>query len=461
VRRVLVGIVASLILASPASAAFTAPELFVRLQKAGIEHQPVSDWVPLASAPGFDYIGGFQIGYRLQPTGVNGNFQTAAITILGVPDGQPTQPLNTPPYCVGRNGTAGEITPIGSEIQYEGNGSYTISVSVGGDPPGAGCMTVGSATSSGSFTVDAHTTGELVGRPFAFRAKALPGKPFVGLRAPDPPGGYGDNSCAIDATINPDGSVAGRRVVPADPEPPRQTVTTFPVRRQGPREVQGPPAAHEAGVLRGDRRIRRDAFRAREHRPDPDAAERKQARDPVRQGAQLPALLNGAARVSRSGRLRLAVVGAGARVEVASRCRTPPTRRLDLKRKSASLCVPTCGRPAGLARLEVDLLEGGDLRDPALGYEAGVLGVLVVGVVGCAVRELHRQAVDELVLRADLAQDLEGLDARHHFGQAGGSGEEVGLLVGAGRVDERERDRVANPAGSQGSHGAQAIRGLR
>ena len=182
----------------------------------------------LSAAPTFNYIGGFQIGYRLQPTGVNGNFQTAALSFLGVPDGQPTQPTNTPPYCVGKNGTAGDITPVGSEIQYEGNGSYAISVSVGGDPVGSGCMGAAGATSSGSFTVDANVAPQLVGAPFAFRAKPLPGNAFVGIRAADPPGGFADSRCAIDARIAPDGSVAGRVVLPTDPEPPVQAIGTFP-----------------------------------------------------------------------------------------------------------------------------------------------------------------------------------------------------------------------------------------
>lgn len=226
-RAVLLGVLASLLLAAPASAGFTPPELFVRAQLGGSEHQPAGDWIALSAAPTLNYIGGFQIGYRLQQTGVNGNFQTAALTFLGVPDGQPTQPTNIPPYCVGKNGTAGDITPVGSEIQYEGNGSYTISVSVGPDPTGSGCMGAAGATSSGSFTADTHVAPQLVGAPFAFRAKPLPGEPFVGIRAADPPGGFADSRCAIDATIAADGSVAGRLVVPADPEPPVHTIGTF------------------------------------------------------------------------------------------------------------------------------------------------------------------------------------------------------------------------------------------
>jgi hypothetical protein len=98
---VLLGIVASLLLASPASAAFTPPELFIRLMKEG---QPASDWMPLSSPPVLNWLGGYQIGFRLQPTGVGsgpGNFQTIALTYTGVPDGSPSQPLTVPPYCTG------------------------------------------------------------------------------------------------------------------------------------------------------------------------------------------------------------------------------------------------------------------------------------------------------------------------------------------------------------------------
>jgi hypothetical protein len=231
VRALFVAVLASLALATPASAAFTPPELFVRLQRGDITHQPASDWIPLASAPVFNYIGGYQIGYRLQATGVGsgpGNFQTVALTMTGVPDSQPTQPSNTPPYCVGRNGTPGTITEVGSEIQFEGNGTYSISVSVGPDPAGTGCFGASGATSTGSFAVDTHVAPQLIGQPFAFRAKPLPGDPFEGIRADDPPGGFADNVCALDATVQGDGSVTGRTILPEDSEPPRQRVGTFP-----------------------------------------------------------------------------------------------------------------------------------------------------------------------------------------------------------------------------------------
>jgi hypothetical protein len=229
-RIVLLGILASLLLAAPARAAFTPPELFIRLMSEG---QPASDWMPLASPPVFNWIGGYQIGFRLQPSGVGsgpGNFQTVALTYTGVPDGSPTQPLTVSPYCIGRNGTAGEIQSVVEiPIQYEGNGTYSIAVTLGPGPAQTGCMGADGRTTNASFGVDTHVAPQLVGQPFAFRAKPLPGDPFVGIRADDPPGGFADSVCALDATVQPDGSVTGRKIVPdEDFEPPRQTIRTFP-----------------------------------------------------------------------------------------------------------------------------------------------------------------------------------------------------------------------------------------
>ena len=224
----LLGIVASLLLAAPARADFTPPELFIRQMSMG---RPASDWMPLSSPPVLNWIGGYQIGYRLQRSGIGsgpGNFQTVALMFTGVPDGQPTQPLLMPPYCVGRNGDAGTIVSVDEiPIQFEGIGTYSVSVSVGGDPPGTGC--VGGPTTAGSFVVDTHVAPQLVGQPFAFQIDPPRGNPFVGIRADDPPGGFADNSCALDPTVNPDGSLSGRRMAPdAEFEPPRKTVRTFP-----------------------------------------------------------------------------------------------------------------------------------------------------------------------------------------------------------------------------------------
>jgi hypothetical protein len=226
---VLLGILASLLLATPASA-FDTPVLYLRLMKEG---QPASDWMPLTSAPVLNWIGGYQVGFALQPTGVGpgpANFQTVALTYTGVPDGSPSQPLTVPPYCIGRNGAEGEIQPVVEiPIQYEGNGTYSFTVTLGPGPTQTGCFGMDGKTASASFGVDVHVTPQLIGQPFAFRAKPLPGDPFEGIRAADPPGGFADNVCALDATVQADGSVTGRTIAPEEGlEPPRQQVSKFP-----------------------------------------------------------------------------------------------------------------------------------------------------------------------------------------------------------------------------------------
>jgi hypothetical protein len=85
------GVVMSVALTASASA-FTPPELFVRMQTWNT-HEAAGDWIPLASAPAVNYLGGYQVGYKLQDSGVANDFQRVALTITGAPDGQPTQPL--------------------------------------------------------------------------------------------------------------------------------------------------------------------------------------------------------------------------------------------------------------------------------------------------------------------------------------------------------------------------------
>ena len=93
VLAVAAGILASLTGAAPA-AAFEPPELFVRMQPWDT-HEPVGDWMPLASAPSLAYVGGYEIGYRLQASGEPNQLQRVALRIAGVPDGQRRSPATT------------------------------------------------------------------------------------------------------------------------------------------------------------------------------------------------------------------------------------------------------------------------------------------------------------------------------------------------------------------------------
>lgn len=214
-RTALLGLLASLLWAAPAGA-FTPPELYVRLAHANsTDHTPASDWMPLSAAPRLNWLGGYEIGYAFEDAPGPDHVQRAALQVTGVPDGQPTQPRNTP-YCSGGPGTVGAIVPVGVAIQFEGSGTYTVSVSVG--PPSGGpndCMAgPATATSTGSFTVDVPVAPAVVGRPLIFRAKPLAGTSFVGVRTPATPGGDPETRCARDATIKPDGSVTGPLVAP-------------------------------------------------------------------------------------------------------------------------------------------------------------------------------------------------------------------------------------------------------
>ena len=207
VLRTIAATALALGLAAPPAAAFTEPEIFVRPQSTQ-DHIAAGDWVPLASAPRVDFLGGWQIGYRLQPSGDQYERQSAAITFVSVPDGQPTQPRNDPPYCVGRAGTAGDIVEIGSEVQFEGNGVYSVRVSVGPFSGGSTDCLNGPST-TGTFSVDVHVDPSRVGTPLLYQTKAPPTRERSGVHAPPPPGGQSEVACARGAAVHPDGSVTG------------------------------------------------------------------------------------------------------------------------------------------------------------------------------------------------------------------------------------------------------------
>jgi hypothetical protein len=191
-----------LALAAPASA-FTPPELYVRMQPVH-DTEPASDWIPLASAPALDYLGGYQIGYKVQDSGEPFNRQDLLMQVTGAPDGSPTQPDNAGATCDTTGGTTGEIVTAGFPVQFEGDGTYTVKVSIGpvtGDDDD--CVASGQST-TGSFSVPTMVTPVLVGQPFSFRAKPLAGNPFVGVQAPDPPGGFGELRCTLGKLTAPD-----------------------------------------------------------------------------------------------------------------------------------------------------------------------------------------------------------------------------------------------------------------
>ena len=145
-----------------------------------------------------DYIGGFQIGYRLQRTGVNGNFQTAALSMNGGSRrAAHTAPSNSPPYCVGKNGTGGrdhagwERDPVrgGRDLLVLGVDSRRHDrhrLRGRGWRPRATDRSPSTSTWRRSWPATRSRSAR----------NRYPGDPFVGIRAADPPGGYGDRRCA-------------------------------------------------------------------------------------------------------------------------------------------------------------------------------------------------------------------------------------------------------------------------
>jgi hypothetical protein len=219
-RLVLLAVLAgTLVSAPPAAAALSAPELFVRQQRWDT-HEDTGPWLPLASAPAFNYLGGYEIGYKSQDSGEMYNRQTVALTIAGVPDGAPSQPYNAQPYCVVKADDApGTIVPAGPELQFEGDGAYTVKVAIGtGSQDRDGCLAGPSTT--GSFSVDVHVAPQVLGEPVLFRAQPLDGNPFVGVRADAPPGGQAEVQCSLGAQVVPAADEPGPQLEERDfPQP--------------------------------------------------------------------------------------------------------------------------------------------------------------------------------------------------------------------------------------------------
>src|SRR6267142_4438142 len=123
------------------------------------------------------------------------------------------------------------------------------------------------------------------------------------------------------------------------------------------------------------------------------------------------------------------------------------SRTATARRRSVTRC---CARPlpGGVRRSRtaevvrvVDLEKVRHLDEPPLIDEAHVLGMLVVAVVGRLVGELHRDPVAIGVLGADLAHELERLDAGKRR-QTRGRLEKAARFVRPLGVDEPERNRV-------------------
>ena len=133
-------------------------------------HEPVGDWIPLASAPALDYLGGYQIGYRLQASGEPNELQRVALTVAGVPDGQPSQPYNAPPYCVTRAGAVGSIVAAGAGAAVRGRPGPTRSRCRSGRARAARTAAGRARRAPGRSRPARRVAPVLSGSPLSFRA---------------------------------------------------------------------------------------------------------------------------------------------------------------------------------------------------------------------------------------------------------------------------------------------------
>src|SRR5688572_2960584 len=101
--RTAAGVIAlALLVTAPPASAFEPPELFVRT--AAVDEGPAPGaWIPLASAPRVDFMSGWEIGYRIQPSGQPGELHSSALDVTGVPGGEQSPYHRNPPECVDRN----------------------------------------------------------------------------------------------------------------------------------------------------------------------------------------------------------------------------------------------------------------------------------------------------------------------------------------------------------------------
>ena len=192
-------------------------------------HEPVGDWIPLASAPALEYLGGYQIGYRLQASGEPNQLQRVALTVAGVPDGQPSQPHNAEPYCVTRIGTPRRRSwrrgpSCSSRATAPTRSRCRSAPSAGG---ASGCL-AGPSTTAG-FTVVARAAPALSGSPLSFRARRPRRAVRRRARAPTRPAGRPTSAARSTRRVQPDGSVdrarssSRRATATTPPEPVRRT----------------------------------------------------------------------------------------------------------------------------------------------------------------------------------------------------------------------------------------------
>lgn len=195
----------AVLIAAPVASAYTAPEVF--LQEADASNQPVGGWIPLAGAS-MRSVNRYEIGVRIQDAAG----QRVLVQVNSVPGGAaPSQP-DIYSLCFVASGSVGAIVDTQEDVRYQGDGAYSLTVTLA--PPTGdashGC-TAGPST-SGTFTASAPTGIQFVGHLVTSDPNLR--DPFGGI-AVEPAFGAGGTEiiCARDPRPLPDGTLTGSLVI--------------------------------------------------------------------------------------------------------------------------------------------------------------------------------------------------------------------------------------------------------
>jgi hypothetical protein len=192
--------------------AYSPPEM--RLRELDVSDQQVGPWRPLPGAE-LASANGYQLGVVLEQSG-----QHVLVELTELPAGASAEDQrNVYHLCFEQTGTPGEVVDLDQRIRYAGDGSYGVRMTVSdAQDASTGCTTANPASATGTFTVSTHTAVRRIGpRPLVLNPFGGPRK-FSGWAIDRPElGGFPELTCATNAVVQPDGSLAGtvERTFPA------------------------------------------------------------------------------------------------------------------------------------------------------------------------------------------------------------------------------------------------------
>jgi len=184
--------------------AYAPPQM--KLRQLDVSDQPVGPWIDLAGA-NLRSANGYELGVVLEKSG-----QHVLVELTSLPAGaSAADQYNVYSLCFSQTGTPGAVVDLDQRIRYAGNGTYGVRMTVSdSSDASSACKTANPASAEGSFSVDAQTTIERLGRsPLVLNA--LDRRPkFAGFAIDPPPlGSFPELVCALNAVRQPDGSLRG------------------------------------------------------------------------------------------------------------------------------------------------------------------------------------------------------------------------------------------------------------